>query len=87
MSFIWNLNIVIAQHNEFVTDLKPGDKLRVDDTSLSKKRTESSWSDVVHGVHSASGTSVTFNDVTTNRSSKVLMVQHINTAIASNTDT
>ena len=46
----------------FVTDLKPGDKVRIDDTSLFKKGTESRWSDEVHDVQSASGTSVTLTD-------------------------
>ncbi len=75
-----HLNIVKAQQNGFVTDLKPGDKVRIDDTSLFKKGTESSWSDEVHVVQSASGKSVTFIDGTTHRHSKVLMVPH-NTVI------
>jgi hypothetical protein len=31
---VMHLNIVKAQQNGFVTDLKPGDKVRVDDTAL-----------------------------------------------------
>jgi hypothetical protein len=70
-----------AQQNRLVTDLKPGDKVSVDDTSLFKKGTESSWSDKVHVVQSASGKSVTLNDGTTHRRNKVLMAPH-NTVIA-----
>jgi hypothetical protein len=71
-----HLNIIKAQQNGFVTDLKQGDKVRIDDTSLFKKGTESRWSDEVHVVQSASGKSVTLTDGTTHRHSKVLMVQH-----------
>jgi hypothetical protein len=31
-------NVVKSQQNGFVTELKPGDKVRVDDTSLFKKQ-------------------------------------------------
>jgi hypothetical protein len=75
-----HLNIVRAQQNGFVTDLKPGDKVRVDDTSLFIKGTESRWSDAVHVVQSASKKSVTLTDGTTHRRSKVLMFRH-NTVI------
>ncbi len=50
-----HLNIIKAQQNGFITDLKPGDKVRIDDTSLFKKGTESRWSDEVHVVQSATG--------------------------------
>ena len=80
-----HLNIVKAQQNGFVTDLKLGDKVRIDDTSLFKKGTKSRWSDEVHVVQSASGKSVTLTDGTTHRRSKVLMVPH-NTVIAPNTE-
>jgi hypothetical protein len=73
-------NILQAQQNGFVTDLKPGDKVRIDDTSLFKKGTESRWSDEVHVVQSAIGKSVTLTDGTTHRRSKVFMVPH-NTGI------
>jgi hypothetical protein len=43
-----HLNIVKAQQNGFITNLTPGDKVRDDDTSLSKKGTESRWGDEVH---------------------------------------
>ncbi len=55
--------------------------MRIDDTSLFKKGTESKWSDEVHVVQSAIGKSVTLTDGTTHRSNKVLMVPH-NTVIA-----
>jgi hypothetical protein len=64
-----HLNIVKAQQNGFVTDLKPGDKVRVDDASLFKKGTKSLWSDEVHVVQSAIGKSVTRTDRTTHRHS------------------
>ena len=76
-----HINIVKARQNGFVTDLKPGDKVRVDDTALFKKGTESRWSDEVHVVQSAIGKSVTLSDGTTHRRSKVLMVPH-NTVIS-----
>jgi hypothetical protein len=80
-----HLNIVKAQQNGFVTDLKPGDKVRVDGTALFKKGTESRWSDEVHVVQSAIGKSVTLIDGTTQRRSKVLIVPH-NTVISPNTE-
>jgi hypothetical protein len=43
-----HLNILKAQQNGFVPELKPGNTVRVDDTPLFKKDTESSWSDEVH---------------------------------------
>ena len=80
-----HLNIIKAQQNGFVTDLKPGDKVRIDDTSLFKKGTENRWSDEVHVVQSAIGKSVTLSDGTTHRRSKVLMVPH-NKVIAPKTE-
>jgi hypothetical protein len=52
---VMHLNIVRAQENGFVTDLNPGDKVRIDETSLFKKGTKSRWSDEVHVVQSAIG--------------------------------
>jgi len=57
------------------------DKVRIDDTSLFKKGTESRWSDEVHVVQSASGKTVVLSDGTTHRRTKVLKVPH-NTVIA-----
>jgi hypothetical protein len=78
---VMHLNIQKAQQNGFVTDLKPGDKVRIDDTAMFKKGTESRWSDEVHVVQSASGKSVTLTDGTTYKRDKLLMVPH-NTVIA-----
>jgi hypothetical protein len=80
-----HLNIVKAQQNGFITDLKPGDKVRIDDTSLFKKGRESRWSDEVHVVKEASGKTVILTDGTTHRRDKVLMVPH-NTVIAPTTE-
>jgi hypothetical protein len=65
-----------------VTNLKPGDKVKIDDTSLFKKGTdsESKWSDEVHVVKEASGKTVTLTDGTTHRRNKIWMVPH-NTVI------
>ncbi len=59
-----HLNIRKAKENGFITDLKPSDKVRNDDTALFKKRTESRWSDEVHVVESAIGKSVGLADGT-----------------------
>jgi hypothetical protein len=45
-----HFNIQKARQNGFVTDLEPGVKVRIDDTTLFKKGTESRWSDQVHVV-------------------------------------
>ncbi len=65
-----------------MTNLKPGDKVKIDDTSLFKKGTdsESKWSDEVHVVKEASGKTVTLTDGTTHRRNKIWMVPH-NTVI------
>ena len=77
---IMHLNILKARDNGFVTDLKPGDKVRIDDTALFKKGSESRWSDEIHVVKEASGKTVTLTDGTTHKRSKILMVPH-NTVI------
>jgi hypothetical protein len=74
---VMHLNIQKAKENGFVTDLKPGDKVRIDDTAMFKKGTESRWSDEVHVVQSASGKSVTLTDGTTYKRDKLLMVPHV----------
>ena len=71
-----HLNILKAHDHGFVTDLKPGDKVRIDDTSLIKKGTENWWSDDVHVVKEASGKTVTLTDGTTHIRNKILMVPH-----------
>ncbi len=59
-----------------MTDLKPGDRVRIDDTSMFKKGTENRWSDEVHVVVEASAKTVTLTDGTTHRMNKNLMVPH-----------
>jgi hypothetical protein len=78
---VMHLNILKARDNVFVADLTAGDKVRIDDTSLFKKGTESRWSDEVHVVQAASGKTVTLTDGTTHRRDKILVVPH-NTVIA-----
>ena len=73
---VMHLNILKAKENGFVADLKQGDKVRIDDTAMFKKGTESRWSDQVHLVQSASGKTVTLEDGTTHRRDKILMVPH-----------
>jgi hypothetical protein len=64
---VMHLNILKARQNGFITDLKPGDKVRIDDTAMFKKGTESRWSDEVHVVKEASGKTVILTDGTTHR--------------------
>jgi hypothetical protein len=78
---VMHLNILKAQDNGFVADLKPGDKVRIDGTAMFKKGTESRWSDEVHVEREASGKTVTLTDGITHRRNKVLSVPH-NTVIA-----
>jgi hypothetical protein len=80
---VMHLNIQKAKENGFITYLKPGDKVRIDDTALFKKGTEGRCSDEVHVVQSASGKSVTLNNGTTYKRDKLLMVPH-NTIISPN---
>jgi hypothetical protein len=70
------LNIIKAHENGFVTDLKPGDKVRIDDTSMFQKGTENRWSDEVHVVKEANGKTVTLTDGSTYKRNKILMVPH-----------
>ncbi len=56
--------------------MKPGDKVRIDDTSLFKKGTESRWTDEVHVVKEASGETVVLTDGTTHRRNTISMVPH-----------
>ena len=82
---VMHLNMQKAQQNGFITDLEPQDKVRIYDTALFKKGTESRWSDEIHIVKSASGKTVILTDGTTHRRDKVLMVPH-NTVIAPTTE-
>jgi hypothetical protein len=60
--YVMHLNILKARSNGFVTDLTPGDKVRIKDTALFKKGTESRWTDDVFTVESASGKTVMLTD-------------------------
>ncbi len=62
-----HLNMLKAHDNGFMTNLKPCDKVRIDDTSMFKKGTENRQSDEVHEVKEASGKTVTLTDGTTHR--------------------
>ena len=75
---VMHLNIVKAEQNGFTTDIKSGDKVRIDETALFKKGTENRWSDDVHVVQSASagGKTVQLTDGQTLRRDKVLLVPH-----------
>ncbi len=50
--------------------------MRIDDTSLFKKGTESRGSNEVHVVKEASGKTVTVTDGTAHKRNKILMVPH-----------
>ncbi len=63
------MNILKAEGNVFITDLNPGDKVRIDGAKLLKKGTKSEWSDEVHVAQSASGKIVILTDGTTHRRS------------------
>jgi hypothetical protein len=59
---VMQLNILKARGNGFVTDISPGDKVRLKDTALFKKGTESRWTDEVFTVESATGKTVVLDD-------------------------
>ena len=73
---VLHLNILKGKQNGFITDLHPGDKVRLDETALFKKGTENRWSDNVHIVESASGKTVHLTDGQTLKRDKVLLVPH-----------
>ena len=56
------MNILKARGNGFVTDISPGDKVRLSDVALFKKGSESRWTDEVFEVESASGKTVVLTD-------------------------
>jgi hypothetical protein len=70
---VMHFNILRAQDHGFVIDLKSGDKVRIDDTALFKKGTESRWSDEVHVVKEVSGKTVTLTGGATHRRSKIIL--------------
>ena len=61
-AYVLNLNILKARSNGFVTDLSAGDKVRLSDTAMFKKGSESRWTDEVFEVESASGKTVILTD-------------------------
>jgi hypothetical protein len=61
-AYVLNLNILKSRGNGFVTDLSPGDKVRLSDTAMFKKGSESRWTDEVYEVESASGKTVILTD-------------------------
>jgi hypothetical protein len=61
-AYVLNLNILKARGNGFVTDISPGDKVRISDVALFKKGSESRWTDEVFEVESASGKTVVLTD-------------------------
>ncbi len=83
--YVMHLKILTAKENGSIADLKPGDKVRMDDTALFKKDTKSRWSDEVHVVQSASGKSLALIDGKTHRRNMILMVPK-NTVISRTTE-
>ncbi len=71
---VMHFKILKAQDNGFVADLKPGDKVSVNDTAMFKKGTESRSSDEVHVVRQASRKTVTLTDGTRHQSHNTVMV-------------
>ena len=71
---VMQLNILKARGNGFVTDISPGDKVRLSDTALFKKGSESRWTDEVFTVDSASGKTVILTDGQRVKRSNVLKV-------------
>ena len=60
-----HLNILKARDNGFVTE--PGVKVRIDDTALFKKGSESRWSDEIHVVKEAREKTAMLTDGTTHK--------------------
>jgi len=75
-TYVMHLNILKARSNGFVTDLTPGDKVRIKDTALFKKGTESRWTDEVFTVESAKGKTVVLTDGQRLKRDNVLKVPH-----------
>jgi len=71
---VLKLNILKAKENGFVTDLSPGDKVRLSDTAMFKKGSENRWTDEVFEVESASGKTVILTDGQRVKKSNVLKV-------------
>ena len=73
---VMHLNIQKGEQNGFTTDLKAGDKVRIDDTAMFKKGSENRWSDKIYTVDSANGKTVILDDGTSHKRNKVLLVPH-----------
>ena len=68
------MNIQKGEQNGFSTDLKAGDKIRIDDTAMFKKGSENRWSDKIYTVAAAMGKTVALTDGTMHKRDKVLLV-------------
>ena len=73
---VLHLNMQKGEQNGFTTDLKAGDKVRIDDTHLFKKGSENRWSDKIYTVAAAMGKTVALTDGTMHKRDKVLLVPH-----------
>jgi hypothetical protein len=71
---VLHLNIQKGEQNGFTTDLKAGDKVRIDDTAMFKKGSENRWSDKIYTVAAAMGKTVALTDGTMHKRDKVLLV-------------
>jgi hypothetical protein len=71
---VLHLNIQKGEQNWFTTDLKAGDKVRIDDTAMFKKGSENRWSDKIYTVAAAMGKTVALTDGTMHKRDKVLLV-------------
>ena len=73
---VLHLNIQKGEQNSFTTDLKAGDKVRIDVTHLFKKGSETRWSDKIYTVAAAMGKTVALTGGTMHKRDKVLVVPH-----------
>ena len=73
---VLHMNIQKGEQNGFNTDLKAGDKVRIDDTAMFKKGSENRWSDEIYTVASAMGKTVALTDGTMHNRDKVLLGPH-----------
>ena len=73
---VLHMNIQKGEQNGFNTDLKAGDKVRIDDTAMFKKGSENRWSDEIYTVASAMGKTVAMTDGTMHKRDKVPLVPH-----------
>jgi hypothetical protein len=71
---VLHLNIQKGEQNGFTTDLKAGDKVRIDVTAMFKKGSENRWSDKIYTVAAAMGKTVALTDGTMHKRDKVFLV-------------